>query len=98
MYIQSVQAYLSPPICVAYFAGVLHHTTGGTTMPIIKSFRLSRYAAATGVLWPRASSRGAVLTLGVGYSLGFSRLVLEIVLKDWCDNPQSFYCARALKP
>jgi hypothetical protein len=23
VYIQSVQAYLSPPICVAYFAGVL---------------------------------------------------------------------------
>ena len=58
VYIQSVQAYLSPPIFVAYFAGIL---------------------------WPRANERGAMSCLGLGYSLGFSRLFLEIVFKDWCD-------------
>ena len=59
VYIQSVQAYLSPPIFVAYFAGIL---------------------------WRRANERGALACLGLGYGLGFSRLALEIVFKDWCAS------------
>jgi hypothetical protein len=38
------------------------------------------------VLWPRANERGAMLTLAVGYTLGFSRLALEIIFKGLCGH------------
>ena len=62
VYIQSVQAYLSPPIFVVYFSGIL---------------------------WKRANTKGAMLCLGLGYGLGFTRLLLEIIFKEWCAKPSS---------
>ena len=65
IYLQSVQAYISPPIAAVFLVGVL---------------------------WPRANSRGALATLGVGFVLGISRLVLEMnktALTGWTETMAS---------
>jgi SSS family solute:Na+ symporter len=51
VYLQSVQAYIAPPIAAVFLIGVL---------------------------WGRASSRGALAALVTGLVLGLSRLVLEL--------------------
>ncbi|GER00058.1 solute:sodium symporter (SSS) family transporter [Iodidimonas gelatinilytica] len=50
-YLQSVQAYISPPIAAVFLVGIL---------------------------WPRASAKGAGWALGVGAVLGIGRLILEL--------------------
>ncbi len=50
-YLQSVQAYISPPIAAVFLVGLL---------------------------WPRANAAGAITALGVGFVLGFGRLILEL--------------------
>jgi SSS family solute:Na+ symporter len=51
-YLQSIQAYISPPIAAVFLLGVA---------------------------WRRINAAGAVASLAVGFVLGMSRLVLEIV-------------------
>jgi SSS family solute:Na+ symporter len=50
-YLQSVQAYISPPIAAVFLVGLL---------------------------WPRANAAGAMTALGLGFVLGFGRLILEL--------------------
>jgi SSS family solute:Na+ symporter len=50
-YLQSVQAYISPPIAAVFLVGLL---------------------------WPRANAAGAITALGLGFVLGFGRLILEL--------------------
>jgi solute:Na+ symporter, SSS family len=54
IYLQSVQAYISPPIAVCFILGIL---------------------------WPRANGVGAFASLIMGFMLGASRFVLEILTK-----------------
>jgi SSS family solute:Na+ symporter len=51
-YLQSVQAYISPPIAAVFLLGVF---------------------------WSRVNAKGAGASLAIGFVLGFSRLVLELM-------------------
>jgi len=55
VYLQSVQAYISPPIAAVFLAGIL---------------------------WKRANGKGAITTLMVGFLLGASRFILELLVKS----------------
>ncbi len=54
LYLQSVQAYISPPIAVCFIFGIL---------------------------WPRLNGQGAISALIVGFVMGATRFVLEVLAK-----------------
>jgi solute:Na+ symporter, SSS family len=60
LYLQSVQAYISPPIAVCFIFGIL---------------------------WPRLNGQGAIVSLLVGFVMGATRFVLEVLNKTHHYEP-----------
>jgi solute:Na+ symporter, SSS family len=62
LYLQSVQAYISPPIAVCFVFGIV---------------------------WPRLNGQGAIASLLVGFVMGATRFVLEVLDKTRHYQPSS---------